>query len=260
MKAYCINLDTRTDRLEHMELLRSRVGLPFERVRAFDSNDPALASEAKRCVADSDSKRLSVGSYAVFKSHRACWSALVNSTDSHAMILEDDVVLADDIAQYLETAWIPLDADIVRLETYATRVHVDRTDGIPAGARRLKRLRSRHIGTAGYILARRTAADLLGRGIPSSWAVDEFLFNENSPVFGRLGIYQMIPAPVVQGDRLHRPAGHEGWIKNSIKERYLDEVPSGRGGNSGFSRFKKRLREEIRSIRLGTRYVVVPFG
>lgn len=48
MKAYCINLDRRPDRLEHMERQFERLGMAFERIAAVDGQ----AAAGAKCPAD----------------------------------------------------------------------------------------------------------------------------------------------------------------------------------------------------------------
>ena len=116
MKAYCINLDRRPDRLDHMTGQFGRHGMPFERIPAVDCQRPEVAAEATKCLPTSLGPRISAAAYACFQSHREAWRRLVASGESHGLILEDDLLLADGIAEYLGDGWVPPDADLVRLE------------------------------------------------------------------------------------------------------------------------------------------------
>ena len=49
MKAYCINLDRRPDRLKHMTEVFAEHGIAFERVAAVDGLDPSVAAAAAAC-------------------------------------------------------------------------------------------------------------------------------------------------------------------------------------------------------------------
>lgn len=259
MKAYCINLDRRPDRLAHMTALLARHGVAFERVAAVDGQDRQVAAAAALCRPGMTGKRMSAGAYACFQSHRAVWRRLLASGAAHAMVLEDDLLIAEGFAAYLAPDWLPADADLVRLETYQTRLHRQVGPGLPAKGRRLYRLRSRHAGTGCYVISRAAARRLLAATETVSDPVDETLFNEASPLFSGLAIYQMVPSPVMQGKGSQEGGGanRAGWVQSSIMGR---DARLNSEAEGGLARLGRRLRAEIRSLLAGTCYVVVPFG
>jgi glycosyl transferase family 25 len=268
MKAYCINLDSRPDRLAHMTALMARHGLAFERVAAVDGGDPQVAAAAARCPTGRNGYRLSAGAYACFQSHREIWRRLLASGASHAMVLEDDLLIATGFAAYLAPDWVPSDADLVKLETYQVRLHRQVGPGLPAKGRRLHRLRSRHVGTGCYVISRAAAARLLAATETVSDPIDEVMFNDASPLFAGLVTYQMVPSPVMQGKGAPKGEGQDGrgreaeqsqadWVESSIKDR---SVLNGAQAEAALTRLWRWLRAEIWSLRAGTRYVVVPFG
>lgn len=260
MKAYCINLDRRPDRMAFMGDQFARHAIPFVRVSAVDGQDPAVAAEAARVGPSRLGPRMSAGAYACFQSHRAVWRRLVDSGDRHAMIFEDDLHLAQGIAQYLDDAWVPRDADVVRLETFGLRVHLGAGKGLPAGPRRLHRLRSYHPGCGGYVLSVGAAARLLEATGRFDDPVDYMLFSESSALFATLTTYQMLPAPVIQGDRAAR-GSTSGWAKSSIADRFAaGEVPTVMTRESALGRVARRLGAEVAGRLRGTRYRFVPHG
>lgn len=257
MKAYCINLDCRPDRLEHMVRQFAAQGIFFERVAAVDGRDPDVAAAALRCAPGLTGLRMSAGAYGCFQSHREVWRRLIASGDSHAMVMEDDLVLAPGIAAYLQHAWVPEDANLVKLETFLARLHLDCGVGREALNRKLHHLRSRHPGTGCYVISTPAAQRLLARTEAVSDPIDEALFNEASPLFVELVIYQMDPAPAIQGDRLGDKT-ESSWLASSI----LDHFASGEEHRPerATTRLSRRLREEIRARLMDTRYIIVPFG
>jgi len=269
MKAYCINLDRRPDRLAYISGEFARLAIPFERVAAVDAQDPSVAAEAARIPPMTFGPRvqMSAGAYGCFQSHREIWRRLLASGDSHAMAFEDDLVLAPGLAGLTGADWIPADADIVKIETFGIRVHLARRGEVAvAGGRRLAPLRSFHHGTGSFVISAAAAARLLALTETISLPIDRFLFDPASPGCRSLRIYQMSPAPVVQGDRAAKAGaagggGQEGWAETSITERYHSpDAAAGPGAEGTARRLRRRLREEIRARLGGTRYVTVPFG
>ncbi len=263
MKAYCINLDRRPDRLAHMTAEFARVGIPFDRIPAVDGHDPEVADATARLPLSSQGMRISAGAHGCMQSHRRFWHCLVASGDPWGMVFEDDLLLAADMAMYLRDDWVPADADIVKLETFATRIHLAARSLPASGNRRLAQLCTTHLGTGCYVVSTAMAARLLGETAESGDPVDEFLFNTGLPFFHTARIYQMFPAPVMQGDRAGsaKQKSHSGWQATSISERVIGKHEKPPGLPETVSqRLWRRGREEIRARLQGTRYVVVPHG
>lgn len=263
MKVYCINLDRRPDRLEHMTGVLADHRITFERVVAVDGRDPSVAAAA--CQPGLYGHRLSAGAYGCFQSHREVWRRLLASGERHAMVLEDDLVIAEGLRLCLGDTWVPSDADLVKLEANDHRVRLDRGRGLAVGGRRLHRLRSRHAGTGAYVISARTAQHLLAATEVITDPIDEALFNEDSALFDTLTIYQMVPAPVIQGRRDETVAAATaaggtavgGWQTSSI-DVLPDPGPKRRKGL--VARVQQRLSGEIRAVKGGMRYVLVSFG
>jgi glycosyl transferase family 25 len=260
MKAYCVNLDRRPDRLAHMTAEFTRAGIAFERVAAVDGQAPQVAAAAAAAPPSRlNGLRISAAAYACLQSHRLAWSRIAAGGDSHGLVCEDDIELAPGAALSVAAAGLPADADVVKLETFRVRVHVDRRTLPVPGGRHLARLRSTHIGGAAYILRREAAARLRRDTEGCGDAVDEALFNARLPLFATLVIYQMLPAPVRQAKR--GGGMQAAWTEASITERFM----AGQGEVAGAAerlpvRLWRRLTEEVRAAAGGTRYVVVPYG
>jgi glycosyl transferase family 25 len=261
LKAYCINLDRRPDRLEHMGGQFSHQGISFTRVAAIDALRPDIAAQAANCPPTSLGPQMSAGAFACFLSHREAWRQVIASGDAHAMVLEDDLLLADGIAAYLHDGWVPPDADLVRLETFGTRLHVSDGDGYRVGPRKLRRLRSSHLGAGCYVISARTAHTLFDQSTVFSEPVDRFMFSTASKLFTQLVTYQMIPAPAAQGKRPISGPDDGTWSKSSITARFAAGTPAGIGEpETAPFRLLRRLREELLSHIRGTRYIVVTHG
>ncbi len=99
MKAYLINRDCATDRLEMQTRQFERMGISFERVAACESAE----RNAFRwwCAVLRPPVKGELGCVA---SHRECYRRLVESGDACAAVFEDDVKMNDGIASALAMA------------------------------------------------------------------------------------------------------------------------------------------------------------
>lgn len=179
------------------------------------------------------------------------------------MVFEDDLVLAPDMALHLHDGWVPKDADIVKLETFRIRLHISRKQHKIGGGRCVARLCATHLGTGSYVISANAAQRLLSETAVCGDPIDEFLFNVRLPFFHSARIYQMFPAPVIQGDRaeVSKQKLHSGWQATSIVDRLASgHHEAGVAPETTVHRLWRRGREEIRARVRGTRYVVVPHG
>lgn len=260
MKAYCINLDRRPDRRDHMWSAFKRLGVEVERVPAIDGSLPEFASETELLKPGVSGLRLGAGAYACFQSHRLCWQKLVESGAPYAMVLEDDLVIADGFGDFLADEWVPDDADIVKLETWGVRVHLDRRKVAMSRGRYLGRLRSTHYGAGCYVISNGAAERLLRLTAMISDAVDEVLFDPRHAVFSTLTIYQMVPAPVIQGDRLLDGKVRGAWSQTSIDLRFGPGESANTAQETFAKKICRRTREESRALLSGTRYTLICNG
>jgi GR25 family glycosyltransferase involved in LPS biosynthesis len=176
------------------------------------------------------------------------------------MVLEDDLVLADGIVECLADGWMPDDADIVKLETRRSRVHVGR-ERIPVhGARYLSRLKSTNLGGACYVISGRAANRLLQLTTDFADAVDDVLFNVDHPIFSKLTTYQMIPAPGIQGRMGKLTASEETWLNSSIDLSWACGTKVTSTAETGVQRLRRRTVEELKALKMGTRYTFVAHG
>jgi glycosyl transferase family 25 len=258
---YYINLDRRPDRRAHMEAALEGSGLTHERVGAVDGSHPEVRAEAAVLGPGRlNGCRISAGAYGCAQSHREAWRRLVASGASHAAVLEDDMHLAPGISKLAEAGWVPVDADVVKLETFGTRAHIGRRTRPAPGGRTLAALHSTHVGAGAYVLSAAMAARLLDVTEHLVDAVDEVLFNDRLEVLGRDTVLQMWPAPAVQDKRLGASGTglRAAWGAGSIETRTAGGDVERSEGTA--ERTVRRLREEARALLQGTRYAVVPFG
>ena len=77
-------------------------------------------------------------------SHFSLWEKFLEQDGDYALVLEDDLTLSDQLTAYATSqAWIPDDADLVKIEKYHPgnqRVLVGPPDGKGPDGRRLHRM------------------------------------------------------------------------------------------------------------------------
>jgi glycosyl transferase family 25 len=251
VKVYVINLDRRKDRLEFMLKQAEARSFTFERIAAVDGTAPDLLARAENLRPGFQGMQISSTELACFESHRKAWEAFLETGESYGLIMEDDVVVSPEFADFLNDSWIPEDADFVRLETFLRLTNFDlRPVSVTAG-RRLHRLRSSIWGAGAYVLSRQVAERLLEETTVPSDPVDDVLFDERSPFFSRFITYQMIPAPAIQGDKL-KTTSQEDWVRSSLKaDRHKRALPDLR--RPGLQRFRVWRRIKYRAQRLAAR-------
>jgi hypothetical protein len=70
----------------------------------------------------------------------------------------------------------------------------------------------------------------------------------------------MVPAPVIQGDRWKGAGAGASWTETSITQRLAPGDVPGMKRETRWDRLRRRLREEFRALRRGTRYAVARHG
>ena len=201
MQIYLINLARRPDRLAAMTGQAGRLGLALERVGAVDA---ACEEPLDRWFQDGGPLgEVPRGDKACLLSHRAAWELFAAGGEPHAVFLEDDVRLSPSAPALLAgDNWIAADIGIVKLEHYGPpgqRVLLSDIRKVGEDFA-LGRMLSRHTGAAAYILSR-GAAEILLAQTRFDLPVDHLLFNpNNSPLFGGLAPWQLVPAIARQED------------------------------------------------------------
>jgi glycosyl transferase family 25 len=140
---------------------------------------------------------LSKAETALILSHRKAWRKLLAGRDEFAVVLEDDVHLGEGFAALIASDWAGLAFDVIKLETMFHRTLVARSR-VRLGDRALHRLRSEHVGAAGYIVSRKGARKLLAATHRLHEPVDQTIFGRRAIRRGEIVAYQLVPAIVVQ--------------------------------------------------------------
>lgn len=251
-KIYVINLDRQPQRFERIADLLSGSGIPLIRVPAVDGRRLCDAMSyvrrpAKAGALPSANVVLNWFELAIVLSHRRTWRRFLRSGDARAVVLEDDVYFGAGFAEFIRSPSLEqADFDLIKIETLTSmRVLVDSRKALRIGDRCVVRLRSAHMGAAGYILTRRAAERLLTLSAGAPVGADSILFDLDRYWYAGLEplrIGQVDPAIVVQHDC------HPERPNNSLLRSVKGPESNRRSGREKPS-FRKVLRELRRPFR-----------
>ncbi len=223
LKTYLINLDRATERFRFMDSQLSAIGITYERIAAVDrlTLDSSVPEFDAKGYARMHGRSFHDGEVACYLSHIACLRAFLNSSADHALILEDDCLLPDNLSTLLDAAIAKShEWDILRLSTVNSGIRIPycRIDQSHSFAIAL----TREKGAGGYVVNRDCAAIFIKELLPIRVAWDiafdiEFLMGLRS-VF-------VEPPPIDQNTGLETQIQNIG---NHIKlpaSRYLTVFP-----------------------------------
>jgi glycosyl transferase family 25 len=214
-----INLDSADARRAHMDAEFRRLGIAYERISAVDGSAADLRTPAA-------SSTFSPGEIGNFLSHRQVWDLIASRKDPYSAVFEDDIFLAPAIAWFLSDGnWIPVDADVVKIETMLMSVNVDRLVREVAPGFGLRRLRSTHWGVAGYIISAKAARTLSMRKFAPDRPADHVLFDFDEKRPSSLVVYQLDPALCIQNDVIAEGPGCGSPLASIIQPERKAMVP-----------------------------------
>jgi glycosyl transferase, family 25 len=234
MKLYVINLDRAPERLARMSVLLGELDVPFERVPAVDGR---LLPEPPKNVPD-DAHLMTRSEIALIRSHQKCWDLLEQSGEDACVILEDDVHFGNDFAAFMRgNPTFPPGYDLIKIESTPFKIWLDKHDTQALiGSRKLMRLASPHMGSAGYVLSRAGLAKVRALTQILKFPIDVVLFGHPAK---DLTIYQLSPSLVIQDNAFKTGGGSYAALAGTIDR---GRKPKVRG-------LRKVLREAGRPFR-----------
>ena len=255
---WVISLARQPERREAMRSAASEHGLDVEFFDAVDMKEHTRADLAERCSEKGPWGILREHDLACTLSHLDALEKFLDTNKSFCLIMEDDVVISPDLSSWIRNMdWWPSDANIVKIERWrkeGTWIVVGRADR-SYGGRSIRRLHSRHMGAAGYIVDRGTARMIIDHR-PRNLPIDHLLFNFcASALAKRMVVYQVEPALV-------RQIVNGKAVKRTIKvpHKQLRNLTSREAGLSYIKREVRRGLLEISMLPYWTKEVLIGGG
>lgn len=203
MDNYVISLSSSVKRRIHIVEQFNTQNIKFNFFDAIEPNENIkIARDLALNINDSE---LTQGEIACLLSHVSLWKMMVDKKLNLLAIFEDDVYLGEEAGLILSSKdWVPQNADIIKLEKFASMAKMKLKSVKVGHNRKLRQLTGKHLGAAGYILTLHAAKALLHhiQQQKKLIAVDHILFEifiQNK----QLSILQMLPGICIQSDRLY---------------------------------------------------------
>lgn len=213
MKNFVISLASANERRAHILSEFSKHETEFD---FFDAITPSTIDQtAKDLSLDIASSDLKPSEIACLLSHVVLWKKAVDDNLDFIGIFEDDIHLGQQAATILaRTEWVPKDSHIIKVEAFYPKVSASiYSKRIQSSTRKLVALKSKHMGTGGYILSNQGARALLAfiKEYKKLIPIDHIMFKDYL-VSGQYEVYQMMPALCIQDfilmrDKTSLPSG-----------------------------------------------------
>jgi glycosyl transferase, family 25 len=249
MQSLVISLKTAIERRKHIEHQFASKGVNFQ---FFDALTPEKAKPlAEKMSLIVKNECLTSGELACFMSHVSIWQKIVDEKIPYLAIFEDDIFLGENVADVLHSSvWIQSDWDVIKVEAFAETVLATRKyTNILDKDMEVFQLKSKNLGTAGYILSLNGAKKYL-RYIHENTLIplDEMIFDQFVKL-NYLNIYQLNPAICIQEMKLYPQ-------KNVLSSELLSERKLRVRKNK--KKAKDKVKHEL--IRIFTQLKLALFG
>lgn len=236
MLRYVINLDSSTDRWDAMNKRLSSLNIKADRISAVDGRKKTDREIEEILYPMDYGKRylfprlLSKAEIGCFLSHRKCWQMLVESDEDWALIMEDDLIISDRAAYYMnDLSWLPENIKICQLSTHKHNWSLwvkKETIKLLNNDEIILPLDKAH-GTQCYVISKEVAIAALKYSEKLLAPVDDYLFSPYFEINNLYGTYRVQPAVVTQfeegsviGERKNESLKAPFFVRHGIK-RFL---------------------------------------
>lgn len=202
MKNYVISLSNATDRRRHIIQEFNKQGVSFE---FFDAITPMqIPTIVRQFGINIMDGMLTQGELGCLLSHVCLWQKMIDNNLDYIVVFEDDVYLGENANQFLKNSdWIPNQCHLLKIEHFMDNLYLGKSICAFLN-RQIKPLKECNWGTAGYIISKTMAYQMLQilklqfnkHNIP----IDHIMFLTTIRDHS-LPIYQLTPAICIQSDR-----------------------------------------------------------
>jgi len=200
MQKTVISLSTAIERRKHILSEFSQKNVDFD---FFDALTPEPAMNfAIELGLSINEQCLSKAELACFMSHVYIWKKMIDHDIPYMAIFEDDIYLGEDVTAFLsDSNWIQDEWHLIKLEEFTARVALGEKIKVFHGDvdRSLFQLKSKNLGTAGYIISLCASKKLINyiKSLDQLIALDHLMF-ERIICEKILNVSQMKPALCIQ--------------------------------------------------------------
>lgn len=223
MEVFVISLPTATQRREHINQEFAKKNLDFT---FLDALTPEPAGEfASQLGLRIDDTILTKGELACFMSHVYLWNKMIQENIPYMAIFEDDIYLGENIKEFLsDTLWLDSNWHLIKVEEFTQKVALGPKLKVfnSNPDRAIFELKSKNLGTAGYILSLSGAKKLLDyiQSLDQLIALDHLMF-EKLVKDKILSVCQMKPALCIQDVILYSTKDSVRFASHLYKERQV---------------------------------------
>lgn len=243
MNNFIISLkDNNEDRRTHISNQFNSKNIPF---LFFDAINKSNLGSSEHLNIRFNNPNLTAGEKGCFLSHIFLWKKIIDENIDVAGIFEDDIYLGKNSEELLrDYSWVNKNIDIIKIEKSNDKIKtsirpIKKVDDI-----QIVRLKSRHLGTAGYIITNKGAHFLFDHisQKPINNPIDHEIFNDllinNKYIVG-----QTMPCLCIQDFVLNK---NDNNFPSILEDHRIHRVIHNKTGNSNkIIRELSRLKEQI---------------
>ncbi|ENX53185.1 MULTISPECIES: glycosyltransferase family 25 protein [Acinetobacter] len=223
MKKFVISLSTAHERRAHICSEFGKKSIDFEFFDALTPEPAALFAQGLGL--NTDEYTLTKGEVACFMSHVFLWEKIISENIPHMAIFEDDIYLGENVKEFLaDDGWIEPDWHLIKIEEFTPKVVLGTKlkEFMSQPQRAMFDLKSKNLGTAGYILSLSGAKQLMSyiQSLDKLIALDHLMF-ESLIKDQILSVSQMKPALCIQDVTLYSTKDSVKFASHLYKERQV---------------------------------------
>ncbi|AUT93330.1 glycosyltransferase 25 family protein [Proteus mirabilis] len=243
MNNFIISLkDNNEDRRKHISNQFNSKKIPFLFFDAINKNNLDISERLNIIF---NNPNLTLGEKGCFLSHIFLWKKIIDENIDVAGIFEDDIYLGKHSENLLiNYSWVNKDIDIIKIEKSNKKIKTSIRPMKKVNNIQIVRLRSRHLGTAGYIITNKGAHFLFNHisQRPISNPIDHEIFNDllidNKYIVG-----QTMPCLCIQDFVFNK---NDNNFPSALEDNRIHRITHNNTGNKNkISREISRLKEQI---------------